>query len=302
MTTLISICLCTYRRSSFAQTIESVKQQLLPAGPAAELVVVDNDPAGSARSVLEGASEGISFPVRYCIEPRKGLAHARNRVLEMAAGDWLAMLDDDEIAAADWLAQLYSCVQAFGASAAIGTVEPAFARPPPDWLIASRLFDLSVPVAGTLLTMGEARCGNALVNAGFIKHHGLRFDLAFNETGGEDTDFFRRWLDLGGTIVSAPAAVVREMVPETRLCEQYVASRSFRDGEVHARVTLRHAGRMGVLLDMCRALRNILGAAALTFFSLSGGPAAYYRYYVLLIRNIGRFRVYLGFAPLRMYR
>ena len=76
-----------------------------------EVVVVDNDAAGSARAVVERRRElGAPFPIHYDIQPVKNISLTRNRTVEIANGDWIAFIDDDERAPAAWLRQLAETV------------------------------------------------------------------------------------------------------------------------------------------------------------------------------------------------
>ena len=69
-----------------------------------EIVVVDNDPAGSAEPVVAAIAAAASAPIRYVNEKRPGISHARNTGVAAAAGRYLVFLDDDEEPAPDWLA------------------------------------------------------------------------------------------------------------------------------------------------------------------------------------------------------
>lgn len=303
MGTLISVCVCTFRRPQRLQrTLESVGRQRLPEGTSCEVLVVDNDEAASGEATVDAFAASAHVAVRYVVEPRKGLSAARNRTLELAAGEWLALIDDDEVAAADWLVALYQTAQECRADAVIGVVRPEFEVPPPAWVASAGSFDLWLPPTGTNVNAGDALTGNALLRAAFLKAQNLRFDLAFNETGGEDTDFFRRLLDRGGVVVSSRQAVVHELVPRDRVTPEYLARRAVRQGEVHARITHRHGGTLALATDMGRASLNIAIAATATAASLPFGKAVYHRFYLLLVRNIGKFRYYLGLPPTVMYR
>jgi succinoglycan biosynthesis protein ExoM len=302
MTALISVCVCTYQRpQSLRRTLESIAGQRLPADTSCEIVVVDNDAAGSSRATVEGFA-AAGMPVRYAVEPRKGLSAARNCALELASGDWLALIDDDEVAADDWLLALDRCAREFGADAVVGVVRPQFETPPPPWIASNGSFDLWLPPTGTRIDAGDALTGNAFLRAGFLRTHALRFDPAFNDTGGEDTDFFRRLIDGGGVVVSSQEAVVHELVPSERVTPEYLARRAVRQGEIHARVTHRHGGMRALATDMARASLNIGIAAMITAASLPLGRTVYHRYYLLLVRNLGKFRYYLGLPPIAMYR
>jgi succinoglycan biosynthesis protein ExoM len=303
MAALISVCVCTYRRpQSLQRTLESVACQRLPDDLSCEVVVVDNDAAATSQATVDRFAASAKIAIRYAVEPRKGLSAARNRALDLASGDWLALIDDDEAAADDWLVELHRCAREFGADAVIGGVRPEFETPPPPWIASNGSFDLWLPPTGTNVDAGDALTGNTFLRAEFLRANALRFDPAFNETGGEDTDFFRRLLDHGGLVVSAREAVVHERIPRERATPAYLARRAVRQGEIHARITHRHGGTRALATDMARASVNIGVAAMITAASLPLGKAVYHRYYLLLVRNLGKFRYYLGLPPIAMYR
>ena len=150
--------------------------------------------------------------------------------------------------------------------------------------------------------MGEALLGNALVRASFVHDKGLRFDPAFDATGGEDTDFFGRFVRAGGVVVSSRDAIVHELVPPERTSKRYLTLRSLRAGEVHARVTHRHGGVRALATGMASAAFNVAAATVIAVAAAPVGGGISYRYYLALTRNVGKFRYYLGFSQIEMYR
>ncbi|MEO0438593.1 MAG: glycosyltransferase [Pseudomonadota bacterium] len=60
-----------------------------------ELIVVDNGSEDDTRKVIEEFTGNGVFPVRYILEPTKGLATARNTGWRAAKGDLIAFTDDD---------------------------------------------------------------------------------------------------------------------------------------------------------------------------------------------------------------
>src|SRR5690348_2865186 len=119
----ISVCIATYRRQDRLDALLSdlSRQRLLPS----EVIVVDNDAAGTARTVVERRCEsGPPFPIRYDIQPEKNIALTRNRTVELASGEWLAFVDDDERAPDFWLAGLAEAVTQYAADGVLGPVDP----------------------------------------------------------------------------------------------------------------------------------------------------------------------------------
>jgi GT2 family glycosyltransferase len=89
-----------------------------------EIVVVDNAPTrpGTAEVVAECAATGL--PVRYVVEPRPGVAYARNRGLTEAVGDLVAFVDDDVVVDRHWLDAVVSGFAEDGTAAVTGYVLP----------------------------------------------------------------------------------------------------------------------------------------------------------------------------------
>jgi succinoglycan biosynthesis protein ExoM len=298
----ISICLCTYRRPGLIDTLDSLRQVLIPSGVEVELIIVDNDADGSARSLVESRRGKLPFPIRYEVEPAKGISNARNRILELASGEWLALIDDDEVADSRWIVTLFDCAQKYRADAIVGSVLPKFEVPPPAWIVTGRIFDYDLPPAGTPVQIGDALSGNAFLNSGFLKTHGIRFDSAFNATGGEDTEFFRNIVAKGGRVISAPESIVHELIGPARMTERYVSSRYLHQGEIFACVSHQYGGSVEQAIVFARTILNIAAAGALTIAHVPFGKDAYCGYYMLLMRNIGRIRYYLGLSQVEMYR
>lgn len=68
------------------------------------VLVVDN---GSGSAAAAQAVEEVGLPrCEYVVEPRPGLARARNRALGTVSTDLVAWIDDDEVADADWVRRL----------------------------------------------------------------------------------------------------------------------------------------------------------------------------------------------------
>lgn len=73
--------------------------------PDYEIVVVDNAPVGDGLEAL--LARGVrAVPARRVIEPRPGVARARNRGWRAAEAPVVAYIDDDEVADPYWLAEL----------------------------------------------------------------------------------------------------------------------------------------------------------------------------------------------------
>src|SRR4051794_17787996 len=116
----VTVLVPTYRRPErLRRLLAAVVLQHAPFSW--ELLVVDNDADGSARTTVEPVRlAGVS--VRYVVEPALGAVHARNRGIREAAGRVVAMLDDDVVPRPGWLATVCAPLLEGAASGAGGPV------------------------------------------------------------------------------------------------------------------------------------------------------------------------------------
>ena len=98
--TLITVCICTYRRESLNATLASVTNQVLPDEIKRRILVIDNDVARTAEpSVSQFAASLPGIELKYVHAPGQNISIARNAALKTCDTHWLAFIDDDETAA-----------------------------------------------------------------------------------------------------------------------------------------------------------------------------------------------------------
>lgn len=252
-----------HRPEPLAALLRAVAEQAREVG--AEVLVIDNDPAASARE--SAAATGA----RYVAEPARGLAAVRNRALDEAAqAQALVFIDDDELPADDWLRTLVQRWRHSGAAAVSGRVETRFPDGWSDRWIEQGGFFRRVRFADGA-KQHSAPTNNLLLDLEIVRRHGVRFDPAFGLSGGEDIHFTRQLVAHGETIVSAPDALVFDVVDPARLTKQWVLRRAYRVGisTVQADVALR-TGMRGRLAARVRglakgALRVVAGSGRRAF-------------------------------------
>ncbi|WP_285240953.1 glycosyltransferase [Pseudarthrobacter sp. MEB009] len=233
------IAVLTYKRpEDLLVVLPRLLDQARSVDLAATVLVVDNDPAGSARQTVEDYPSSL---VKYVHEPRPGIAAARNRAIREAASDsLLVFIDDDEVPSEQWLRHLLAQYRATAAAAVVGPVISEYAEPPEAWIQAGRFFDRRRLATGSLIDV--AATNNLLLDMGKVHALGLAFDEKFGITGGSDTLFTRRLAQLGGTMVWCDEAVVVDRVPTGRLTRDWVLRRAFRSGNANVRVDVELAG------------------------------------------------------------
>ena len=300
----LTVAIPTYRRpGAVARALRAVLAEAGacrgdgagPGGPI-EVLVIDNDPDGSAREAVAGAAGGAlgaaagsdaaagpGAAVRYVVEPAPGVSAVRNRALdETADRALLVFIDDDEEPEAGWLRGLLSTRRDTGAAAVAGLVVPDYEAEPGPWLRAGGFFDRQSWPTGTRRPV--AATNNLLLDLGAVRAAGLRFDEAFGATGGEDALFTRSLVAAGGVIVWCDEARVRDRVPAARLERAWVLRRRRSHAATAVRVELALAGpgahpgiRVRALAGGCARVLAGLGRMALGGLGAGSGRGLVHR-------------------------
>lgn len=281
----VDIGIPTYRRPEELQRLLTSLEALeLPADAQAQIIVVDNDPKGSAQAVLNAARSRARLPLIYEHEPRPGVANARNRLLESSTADFLAMVDDDEVATPGWLKRLLDTAQTLESDAVFGYVHAELPAGLPVWLLEMHK---SRPVADhSQANLGST--SNVLIRRTRIAELGLKFDLAFNQTGGEDTDFFARLCEAGGRCHYSATAMLVEPIHPARVQPRWYIIRNFRVGQTNAivfgrRMPPRRKIAMSVARGLIAPVLIVVGAGLFLFRQRLAGA----RLFLTGVRNLG---------------
>jgi succinoglycan biosynthesis protein ExoM len=227
--TEISIIIPTYLRPDWVT--RAVTSCLAQQGVevAFEILVIDNDPAGSARPVVEAMAQNSAVPIRYIAESRPGISHARNTGIANAAGRYIAWLDDDEEAEPGWLAAFIATMHSSAADVVVG---PCYPRLPEANAYPRRIYtrDAKVPTGTRLYNWSK-------LNGLFDKQRCFggtaeSFDAWLGLAGGGDTLFFRQLIRSGCKIIWCAEAAIWETIPPERLLPRYVLRRRFHHGQI----------------------------------------------------------------------
>ncbi|MCL2422385.1 MAG: glycosyltransferase [Micrococcales bacterium] len=229
---LVVVAMLTYQRpDDLEQAVPAFAAELDTVSGPTRLLVVDNDPDGSARDTVAAFDDA---KVRYVHEPRPGIAAGRNRALDDCAdAAVLIFVDDDEHPEPGWLVALLETHQRTGAGVVAGAVISAYDAEPDAWLAAGRFFDRRRLPTGTPIAV--AATNNLLLDMAQLPHD-VRFDEAFGLTGGSDTMLTRTLARRGVPMVWCDEAVVVDRVPVSRLKRSWVLARARRSGNSGVRV------------------------------------------------------------------
>ena len=233
----VTVAIPTYKRPvTLDRLIVIVRQQAIDldevTGGSTKILVADNDPHGSARSVVENYS-GIHY--LSVLEP--GIAAVRSACLVAATGDVLQFIDDDEEPEPNWLSTMVGCWVELGRPTALaGSVVAKFYTPPSEWVAAGRFFERSRPPTGTLLAAAPA--GNLLLHLQEVRRLGVVFDESLGLRGGEDTLFTKQLIAAGGQIRFCRDGVIHDLVPDDRNNREWVLRRARHHGNTASIVAL----------------------------------------------------------------
>jgi succinoglycan biosynthesis protein ExoM len=226
----ISVCICTYNRPHFLKRLllELTRQETGGGLFTYSAVVADNDAGESAKATVEEIRTTTLMSVKYCVEPQRGIAPTRNRVIADADGDYVAFIDDDEFPVPNWLLTLLRTCDDYEVDGVFGPVKRHFDVAPPAWMKKSRFYERRVNPTGMPVEWPEARTGNVLLKRKILVEDPSPFRPEFKV--GEDQDFFRRKMEKGYKFVWSADAVAYEVVPPARWNRMYLVKKALLRG------------------------------------------------------------------------
>lgn len=302
----LSVLICTMKRPTFLRDLLSALQTAAGNNRSFEIetVVVDNDPAMSARAVVQEESWNGLRP-RYASEPIANISRARNTALREASHRLCLFLDDDQLVGPDFFSVL----------------EQTIAEAPSDFF-AIRLrvcwqFELDIPAWKRLALTGsdtqdrsrhllkllrtEMGTGGLLLNfAQSPVPAQYWFDPELGVSGGEDVDFYMRALARGQKFLFASYPEVRERVPAARSTLTYGLMSARRKGFVDGKLALRADSREKRAAYTCRSLLLTILSVVLLPLSCFSGRASVAAAIMRLARQWGKLLAVAG-RPLPHY-
>lgn len=295
----VVVVVCTYRRPAvLSRLIDRLVDVAAAAGGQCVLgvVVVDDDPDGSAREVAAAADGRFDLGLRYIRCGSGNISTARNTAVAagLDAGSVVAMTDDDCMPDESWLLELLAVLDSTDADAVCGACIDVAPPGAPRWLGDQPfLDDLSDGIDRAPTTRGHVK--NLMVTAEFLGRHDISFDERLGRIGGEDAKYLHD-LDIAGADRRfAAAAVVREQLPPERATLRYQLRRRFWFGNTEA-VTMLSSGQAGRPRVLAGGCKLIAVAALRAVRRLVERRPPQLRYTLAeLLRGVGRCLGALGF-------
>lgn len=294
----VAIIVPTLRRpESLERALRSLFQQTGVADRVAEIVVVDNDPKGSAAELADTLRAFSPWPIIYRHAPTPGVATARNAGLSATSAPLIAFLDDDEAASPGWLSALLKAREETGADAVFG---PITGRAPgaEAWLqpYLERFFGREGPERTGLIDEPYG-CGNSLMLRTTALPGPAPFNVAADQAGGEDDALFAALAARGGRFGWAADAWVEEFAPAHRATLKYALARAFAYGQGPSQTAAAAKNLSAVARWMLiGAAQTAVWGAASAALTLIGSPKRA-EMYDRTARGVGKLFWMKGFEP-----
>ncbi|MDX1694555.1 MAG: glycosyltransferase family 2 protein [Ketobacteraceae bacterium] len=298
---LVNVAICTCLRPGLlTEALESLRTMKVPDDTRVIVTVVDNDPVGSARKVVERFNDD-RLPVRYRQEPRRGIPVARNAAIDdaLATGaDCLTFIDDDEKVDADWLVELVSMYRSEnGRSVISGAVEPLL---PEGVQENMRQFFVS-PKRKTGQRLKHCATSNVMIPTAVFSGLGLRFDESAPLAGGTDTLFFTEAVARGVAVIHCQEARVYETIPASRMSFRWLARRKFRAGQTMAAVDIRR-NKSRVVQLVASVFKLLYLLILFVFYYVTGNRDRFSRELLRFYRTLGKACGLLGLRVKDTYK
>lgn len=229
----ISVIMCTRNRAEQLRRVLQTAVAMKKPDVEWEFLLVDNGSTDNTAEVVESVA-GL-LPIRHVVEPEAGLSHARNRGVSEARGDYICWTDDDVMIDADWLVSYAAAFRRYPEAAVFGgQIVPVLEGPAPRW------FEQNYDELASLLAKRDlGKKPIRLTKVGDHLPYGANFAVRTREQKqwhydpnlgvspgqkrlGEEVTVIEGILDSGAPGIWVPGAMVRHIIPKSRLSLDYV--------------------------------------------------------------------------------
>ncbi len=285
---MVSVIMPTFRRPDGLKiALESLLAQS-PCGLPVEIIIADNDPAGSGKDYVERVSADSAIPIHYLHVPQPGVSNARNAALEAAQSRYIAWLDDDQDATVDWLKNYLEAARSHKASLVFSPTEARIPGNSKYQAYLETFFERKGPGIETGVIDEFYGCGNSFMDRTRCVMPEQAFDPRANETGGEDDLLFSHIEKHGGVFAWTQNAVCFEDIRPHRATPEYIKTRSFAFGQAPTELAHEAGNWAGVLYWMGVGLVQFLYGAPLMLVTKLIGHPGYIRFLSRMWQGLGK--------------
>ncbi len=228
----VALFVCTFKRPKLLdECLQSLVKLKIDDRFDLSVTVIDNEPSDQAHKITENFISQAPFRAMYVREPQRGLCYARNHGIELAlsqGAEYIGFFDDDETIEPNWLFDMFKSFKDTEADALAGPI--IINRAPEISAALNDAYRFKIPK--TYAQSATLPMGNVIFHKKLVES-GLRFDLKFNRTGGEDVDFFRRAAQNGAKLYRTPYGTVYETLTAEKKSFRAYFNRQVRVARLH---------------------------------------------------------------------
>ena len=293
---LLSCCTCK-RPKMLNETLKSIFNLNLPQNIKIEILIVDNDKEESAKETVS-VWKNKNIPLHYIVETERGIAFARNRVLNESIklnASHILFFDDDEVLTPGCLLNhinLYNSNKEVYISS--GPTINKFMEDFPKYITRHLVFKQKY-TKKTGQKKTDCACGNVFFPVSVAKDYNLRFSTDYKYMGGEDGDFFYRASLLGFNIIWNKEAVIEEMVTKERANIPYILKKCYYNGYAG---TLQRIKRFK---NKNKKFIYLLKQLPVLFINSLIGLSTFYNILGILFRTKGKIDACIKSSPITFY-
>lgn len=256
---LISVVLCTYNPDDelLGRALDAILAQSLDSA-LWDLLVVDNNssPAVSSRACA------LSRGVRVVIEPKQGLAHARECGVCHTEGSILVFVDDDNVISPGYLEAVAEVFRNPGIGVVSGAVFPEYETQPGSWFAdfenmlavrrprTRRAYLTTIPSYNDYFPIGAGMAVRREIMRSYHESITAGSELVTGRTGSQlssaedvDLDFFA--LSQGYLIGTVGSMELRHVIPAGRTTPEYLSRLTTAATVSAAQVNAKWSGEFG---------------------------------------------------------
>lgn len=274
----ISVAICTYNGAErLPKVLDRLKAQVYPEDLKWEVIVVDNNSTDRTVDIVyDYQRQWPHFSsLRYEIEKKQGLAHARQRAVNEAHGEWIGFLDDDNLPTSNWLVAAREFSQTHPQAGVIGSrILGCYEGSPPKGFERISRF-LAINTSRTLVCYSNPSYASYRKQiyppgAGVVINRQAWLDtvpevltLQGRVSGlclpGEDVEAFIYLRRAGWDIWYNPAMVIEHLIPKQRLESPYLYKLLWQTGLSRYQTRrLAYSGRFYWLIMLLYGFNDIL--------------------------------------------
>lgn len=241
-----SVIICTYNRChNLPECLAALEHQENIQNFTWEVVLVDNNSSDGTQAWTAEYAKHTPLTLHYAFCPEQGLSCARNRGIQVARGQYLLFIDDDIRVSPRWLTSIVETFKTHNCDAVGGRIHLSVSLAElPKWINPEMYGFLGYRDFGdkTYRLDGFREFpfgGNMAIHRRVFDRIGL-FDPRLGRKGegkrraelfkGEETEFFHRLAQVGGTIWYQPEALVYHLVLPHQLKRRYFLTLHYNAG------------------------------------------------------------------------